>query len=216
MLLEQERNQIVVFGRKLAAAKLTSGTGGNLSIMNRPQGLVAISPSGMDYFDIQPQDVVLTDIAGKIRRGSRQPSSELGFHLALYRKRPDIAAVVHTHSIYATTVACLNRELPAVHYLVGFSGTRVPLAPYATYGSQALARHVAASLGSCNAVLLANHGVVTVGPDLPRAFAVAEAVEFVARIYCQAEAVGKPVVLPDAEMQTVVEKFKTYGQGRGA
>lgn len=214
MLLEQERNQIVAFGRKLVHAKLTEGTGGNLSVLNRAQGRVAISPSGMDYFEIRAQDVAVTGLDGKIQQGSRQPSSELGFHLALYRKRADICAVLHTHSVYATTVACLNRELPAVHYLVGFSGTRVPLAPYATYGSRELAGHVAASLGSCNAVLLANHGVVTVGLDLPLAFAVAEAVEFVARIYCQAEAIGTPVVLPDAEMQTVIEKFKTYGQDR--
>src|SRR6185369_17779500 len=122
MLLQEEREEIVRFGRKLVSAQLTSGTGGNLSIFNRSAGLIAISPSGIEYDEMEPSDVTLLDAGGVVVDGCRKPSSELGFHLALYRKRPEIRSVVHTHSVYATTMACLNWEIPAVHYLVAFSG----------------------------------------------------------------------------------------------
>ena len=212
MLMQRERGEIVRFGLKMLAARLTSGTGGNLSIFNRRDGLVVISPSGMEYDEMKPADVPVTDDRGATMDGARKPSSELGFHLALYRKRPDINAVVHTHSVYATTMACLNWEIPAVHYLVAYSGSKVPVAPYATFGTPELAANVAESIGSHNAVLLANHGLVTVGPNLATAFAVAEEIELVARIYYQAQCIGKPVIIPDDEMTRVIEKFAAYGQ----
>ncbi len=212
MLLEQERNRIIHFGKKLATSNLTTGTGGNLSIANRKENLAAISPSGIDYFQIRPENVAVVNMAGEIQDGNSKPSSELGFHLELYNTRTDVQAVVHTHSVYASTIACLHWELPAVHYLVGFSGNKVPLAPYATYGTKKLARNVVEGIGSYNAVLLANHGLVTVGANMDAAFATAEEIELVARIYYQAKNVGQPVVLPDEEMEIVIEKFKKYGQ----
>lgn len=212
MLLENERTEIVRFGGKMLAARLTTGTGGNLSIFNRREGRIAISPSGIEYDDMLPEDVPVVDTAGVAVEGRRKPSSELDFHRALYRKRPDVRAVVHTHSVYATTMACLNWEIPAVHYLVAFSGLKVPLAPYATFGTAELAENVAGAIGAYNAVLLANHGLVTVGPDLATAFAVAEEIELVARIYYQAKCIGEPVILPDGEMSRVVEKFAVYGR----
>jgi len=215
MLLEKERSEIVRFGRKMLAARLTSGTGGNLSIFAPGEGLVAISPSGIEYEDMEPGDVPVVDLAGVTVEGTRKPSSELGFHLSLYRQRPDIRAVVHTHSVYATTMACLHWEIPAVHYLVAFSGRKVPLAPYATFGSEELAVHVAATIGDYNAVLLANHGLVTVGPNLATAFAVAEEIELVARIYYQAKCIGEPVIVAEGEMSKVIEKFASYGQKGG-
>lgn len=212
MLLEQERNRIINFGKKLVASNLTTGTGGNLSIANRKENLAAISPSGIDYFQIQPENVAVVDMAGEIQDGNSKPSSELSFHLELYNTRTDVQAVVHTHSVYASTLACLHWELPAVHYLVGFSGNKVPLASYATYGTKELARNVVEGIGSYNAVLLANHGLVTVGANMDAAFATAEEIELVAQIYYQAKNVGQPVVLPDEEMEIVIEKFKKYGQ----
>ncbi len=212
MLLQKEKSEIVRFGRKMLAARLTSGTGGNLSIFDRNEGLVAISPSGIEYEDMTPDDVPVVDVAGKTVEGTRKPSSELGFHLALYRQRPDIRAVVHTHSVYATTMACLHWEIPAVHYLVAFSGHKVPLAPYATFGSEELAARVAETIGEYNAVLLANHGLVTIGPNLATAFAVAEEIELVARIYYQAKCIGQPVIVPEEEMSRVIGKFASYGQ----
>jgi len=212
MVLKGEREEIVRFGRKMVTAQLTSGTGGNLSIFSRTLGLIAISPSGIEYDEMVPSDVTIVDESGQIVEGNRKPSSELGFHLALYRQRPDITAVVHTHSVYATTMACLNREIPAVHYLVAYSGHKVPLAPYATFGSDELAAGVAATIGEYNAVLLANHGLATVGPNLATAFAVAEEIELVARIYYQARSIGEPVILPRDEMERVIGKFAVYGQ----
>jgi L-fuculose-phosphate aldolase len=212
MLLENQRTAIVEFGKKMVKSGLTSGTGGNLSCMDRDDNIVAISPSGIDYDDMLPEDVVVLSMTGEIIDGTLKPSSETGIHLGLYRKRPDVSAVIHTHSPYAVTMACLDMEIPAVHYLVGFSGTKVPLAPYATFGTEELAENVSRAIGKFNAVLMANHGLVTVGADLLRAFCVAEEIEFVARIYYQAKTIGKPVILSDQEMEKVIKKFSDYGQ----
>jgi L-fuculose-phosphate aldolase len=214
-MLEYEKEQIVAFGRKMLEAHLTTGTGGNLSIINREKGLIAISASGLHYLETTPDDVVVLDLKGNIVESARKPSSEFGFHLDIYKQRPDVNAIVHTHSVHATTVACLNMELPAVHYLVGFSGRKVPLAPYATFGSQELADNITATIGNYNAVLLANHGLVTVGAKIQNAFDAAEELELIAQIYIQALAVGKPVILPDDEMDRVIDKFSTYGQPGG-
>ncbi len=212
MLLQEEREQVVFYGRKLIASKLTTGSGGNLSIINRQQGLVAIKPTGVDYLLMKPEDVVVLNPNGDIVEGALRPSSEVHFHLRLLNTRKDINAVVHTHQVYATTIACLNRELPAVHYLVGFSGNKVPLAPYATYGTPELADNIIHSIGTYNACLMANHGIVTVGPTLSAAFNVAEELELVSQIYIQSMSIGKPAILTDQEMEVVTAKFQTYGQ----
>ncbi len=215
MLLEEERRAVVDGGNAMVRAGLTAGTGGNLSQICRRRGMIAISPSGLEYGAMRPEDVTLVDLDGRTVEGAYKPSSELGFHLALYNRRPTAGAVVHTHSVYATTLACLGWELPAVHYLVGFAGRKVPLAPYATFGTDELAASVTATLGSrFNAVLLANHGLVAVGGDMHAALNTAEEVEFVARIYYQARCAGTPVLLSDGEMDVVIEKFKTYGRAR--
>jgi L-fuculose-phosphate aldolase len=212
MRLIEERKAIVEYGRKLITAQLTTGSGGNLSIYNREEGLVAITPSGIDYFEMQPEDIVVMDIDGCVVEGDLLPSSETRFHLALMRHRSDINAVVHTHQVYATTIACMNWELPAVHYLVGFSGNKVPLAEYATFGTQELSDNIVRAIGNYNACLMANHGIVTVGATIGAAFATAEELELVARIYYQTRCIGDPVILSDEEMKVICEKFKTYGQ----
>jgi len=212
MMLKTKRGAVARLGKRMLAAGLTTGTGGNLSWCDRRRGLVAVSPSGVAYDRLTAADVVLVDLDGRRVDGTLPPSSELPFHLALYHHRPDVDAVVHTHSVYATTLACLHWEIPAVHYLVGFAGPRVPLAPYATYGTEALARGVVEAIGSANAVLLANHGMIAVGADLEKAFAVAEEIELVARIYYQTRSVGEPLILPEEEMTRVLARFATYGQ----
>jgi L-fuculose-phosphate aldolase len=212
MLLEQEREEIVLFGRKLITSKLTTGSGGNLSIFNRQEGLVAIKPTGVDYFEMRAEDVVVINQEGEIIDGSLKPSSEVSLHLGLLKARPEINAAVHTHQVYATTLACLNWEIPAVHYLVGFSGNKVPVAPYATYGTPELAQAVVQSIGHYNACLMANHGIVTLGANLSAAFNVAEELELVARLYYQSMCIGKPQILSEQEMEVVTKKFATYGQ----
>lgn len=214
MLLLPERTAVVEYGRRLIQSHLTTGSGGNISIFNREQNLVAIKPSGVDYFLMKPEDVVVVTPNGEIVEGGLNPSSEIRMHLALLNHRADINAVVHTHQVYATTIACMNWELPAVHYLVGFSGNKVPLAKYATFGTQELADNIIAAIGNYNACLMANHGIITVGKDVESAFAVAEELELVSRIYYQAKCIGEPVILSDDEMKIIQERFKTYGQRR--
>lgn len=212
MRLLKERQDIICFGNKMLKAGLTTGSGGNISCFNRKEQCIAITPSGIEYPLLRPEDIVLLHPDGiPCKAGGNRPSSEFGFHVALYDKRKDINAVVHTHSTYATTFACLHREIPAVHYLVGFAGKKVPLAPYATYGTPELAFKVASTIENYNALLLANHGLVAVGKNLTTAFNTAEEIELVARICYQAECIGKPVILPDEEMERVIEKFADYG-----
>lgn len=211
MLLEQERETIVAYGKKLITSQLTTGTGGNLSIYNRERGLVAIKPSGVDYFEMQPEDVVVVDLDSNKVDGKLKPSSEIHFHLALYHHRKNINAVVHTHQVYATTIACLKWELPAVHYLVGLSGNKVPVAPYATYGSKELSDNIMQTIGNYNACLMANHGLVTVGTSMASAFATAEEIELVSRLYYQAKCIGEPALLSDEDMKAVMKKLDTYG-----
>jgi L-fuculose-phosphate aldolase len=213
MLLEQERSLIVEYGKRLISSGLTVGTGGNVSMYDRASGYVVISPSGLDYESTQPGDVVVVDRQGIVVDGSRRPSSELAMHRALYEKRLDVCAVVHTHSVYATTLACLECSLPAVHYLIGFAGREVKCAPYATFGTQELADAACRTIGDAGAVLLAHHGLLAAGADLAEAFMVAEQVEYCAELYWRARSVGKPAVIPDSEMDTIIEKFSDYGRG---
>lgn len=212
MLLEQERQLIVAYGKKLITGGLTRGTCGNLSICNRESGFAAISPSGLDYFETTPEDVPVVDLSGVVVDGSLKPSSELPFHLIFYQSREDISAVVHTHSVHATTLACLGLELPAVHYLIGFAGSSVRCAPYATYGTDALARSAFDYMEGRKAVLLANHGLIAGGTTIQEAFQIAEAVEFCAEIYGRCRSMGQPLVLSSAEMAVIMDKFKTYGK----
>jgi L-fuculose-phosphate aldolase len=213
MILQKERNTIVAFGKKLLTSGLTAGTGGNLSVVNRKKNVIAITPSGVDYLEMSPEDVVLVGMdGGPIETSKYKPSSELLFHQALYRKRRDIQAVVHTHSVYATTLASLGWEIPPFHYLVAYSGRKVPLASYATFGSEKLAHNVADAIGENNAVLMESHGVVTVGATLANAFERAEIIEYVARVYYLTKNLGEPTVLSDEEVDKVIEKFKGYGK----
>ncbi len=214
MLLEKERRSVVEFGKKLITEKLVKGSGGNISLSGEDQQLIAISPSGLPYFETDPADVVVVDLDGQIVDGAMKPSIEIGFHLALHRQRSDIRAVVHTHSNYATTIACLGWELPAAHYLIAPAGEFVPCAPFATPGTIELSDHICNTIGGGNAVLMANHGLVAVGPTLPNAFAVAENVEFVARLFYQARCIGSPVILNSEQMSDVMRMIKTYGQSK--
>ncbi len=214
MRMEEERNEVVAFGNKMIATGLTTGTGGNVSVFNREEGLIAVSPSALDYADTRPEDVVLVSLEGEVVDGTRKPSSETPLHLAHYRIRPDVCGVAHTHSVFATTIATLRWEIPPMHYLVAFSGRKVPIAPYATHGTEELARVTSEAIGRENAVLMANHGLIAVGVDLAAAFATAEIVELMAQVYYQAKCIGEPVNLTDAEMNDVLAGFADYGKGK--
>ncbi|ACL69717.1 L-fuculose-phosphate aldolase [Halothermothrix orenii] len=213
MLLEKERKQIVEYGKKLIDSGLTRGTGGNISIFNFEKKLMAISPTGIEYFDTSPEDVVVMNLNGKIVEGSKKPSSEYRMHLIFYKNRNDVGAVVHTHSIYAATIASLRWELPPVHYMIAVAGNKVPCAEYASFGTEELATNAFKSVGETyNATLLANHGLIALGKNISEAFKVAEEIEFTAEVYYRAKAIGEPVILPEEEMKVMLNKFKTYGQ----
>lgn len=212
MLMIEEREQVVEYGKKLVTSRLTKGTGGNLSIYNREKGLFCISPTGIDYFEIKSEDVVVLDLDGNIVEGSKQPSSEVEMHRIFYANREDIDAIIHTHTMYATTLACLNWSLPPVHYMVALAGLDVRCAKYATYGTKELAQNAFEAMTDRYAVLLANHGLLAGAKDLANAFNITEEIEYCAELYYRTRAIGEPVILPEEEMKLMLEKFKTYGQ----
>ena len=145
--------------------------------------------------------------------GRRKPSSEWRFHRDLMATRPEIGAVVHTHSMFATTLSCLGMGIPAVHYMIAATGaSSIRCAPYATYGTQETADNALAALADCNACLLANHGMIVVGPTLKKAMWLAIEVETLAAQYWRALQIGRPNILTDEQVQAVIEKFRTYGQ----
>ena len=213
MLMEKERQEIVDYGKKMSSAGLSKGTSGNISAYDPVCGYMAISPSGLDYFETNAEDIVILDLDGNIVEGNRKPSSEHALHATIYKLHPDARGVVHAHSTYCTTFACLKKPIEAVHYLLAGAQTyRIPCADYATYGTEELAEKVRQVKGNGLAMLLANHGMVAFGPSLSKAFNVAENVEWVAEIQWRTMCVGNPAVLSKEEIDVVVESFKTYGQ----
>lgn len=209
MILQKERAEIVLFGNKLIECGLTTGSGGNLSIYNREEGLIALTPSSVNYCDIEPQDVLVLDIDGNVVDGTRRVTTEVGMHLGVYRSRPDVCSVVHTHSVYATAVACMGWDLEPVHYLMAMAGPIVKCAKYATYGTQELADYAVEALGNTGACLLGNHGLLAAAPTLERAFSTAEHLEFVAQLTCITRGLGQPNILTPEQIQTVMDKFGT-------
>lgn len=216
MLMREERELVVEYGKKMSSAHLSTGTSGNISIYNAEQGLMAISPSGMDYFSTQPEDVVITDLEAHVVDGARKPSSEWALHTIFYKNKPEAGAVVHTHSMYCTTFAVLGQPIRAVHYVIGDANTaEVPCAPYQTFGTVELAEAAIKVCGQSNAVLLGNHGLVVCGRDIKSAYSLACNMEYIAELQYRAMCIGTPNVLSDAAMAEVMEKFKTYGQTPG-
>ena len=205
------RLAVVSACRELASSGLTHGTSGNVSVRFDVRRFF-ISPTGMPYESLVPQDIALIDLDGRWA-GPRQPSSEWRFHRDILQARPDIGAIVHTHSRHATALACTGRGIPAFHYMVAVAGgADVRCAPYCTFGSQELSDSAVVALSGRRACLLANHGVIAVGVDLPSALKLAGEVENLAAQYVTALALGNVQLLAEAEMQRVLEKFKTYGQ----
>ena len=209
-MMMQEKEQVVRYGKKLIDRRLTTGSGGNISVYNREKNLVAISPSGLDYYETTPEDIVILDMDGNLVEGKHRPSSEAGMHLAFYKNRADVSGIVHTHSKFATAIACMGWELPAVHYLIGMAGHRVRCTGYATYGSEELAKKALETIGDSNAVLLANHGLIALGEDVDRAFSTAEHLEFVSEVYYLTKTLGTPNILSDEDMDEVMKKFGTF------
>lgn len=215
MLMKDEREAIVEYCIKLIEHGLTKGTGGNISIFDRNKKIMAISPSGLDYYRTKPEDVVILDMEGNIIDGNRKPSTEYNLHRIFYEKRNDCNSVVHCHSMYSAVLACLRWSIPASHYMIALAGKDVRCAEYATFGTQQLAANAFEAMKDRNAVLLANHGLLAVSADLPNAFNIAEEIEFCAEIYYKTKCVGEPIILSDEEMELMARKFNNYGKANG-
>lgn len=213
MFLESERRRVAEFGRRMSAEGLSNGTSGNLSVYVPEEGYMVLSPSGMRYEDIQPEDVVVMTLDGKVAAGGRKPSSEWALHTTFYKHKPHARAVVHTHSVYCTTLAVLGEPIRAVHYVIGDAGAaEVPCAPYQLFGTEALAEAAMKVCGKSDGVLLGNHGLVCCGKDIKSAYGLACNLEFIAEIQCRAMSIGKPNVLTEEQMAEVMVKFQSYGQ----
>jgi L-fuculose-phosphate aldolase len=198
----------------MSASDLVTGTSGNIS-MRTPEGNALITPSGLDYEDMKLEDIVLVDLGGKVLEGSLTPSTETPMHTGIYRSRTAVGAIVHTHSPYSTTLACLGWEVPAVHYLLlALSDEgRVPLAPYTTPNTEELARYASEALGDTHyACLLQNHGTITVGETLSEAYSRAERLEEMSMIYYRTKLAGDPILLTPEQLADVAPRMAAYGK----
>ncbi len=207
----RERRELLDTARRMSSLGLSHGTSGNLS--TRVDRGLLITPTGMVYDEMTTDDMVELMFDGHAPQGQRLPSSEWRLHRDVYQRREDANAIVHTHSRFCTTLACLRQPIPAVHYMIAVTGSSVVrCAPYATFGSEELSKVTVETLGSHNACLMANHGMIALGASLTEALKVASEVELLAEQYWRALQVGQPHVLDDTEMGRVMEKFRTYGQ----
>jgi L-fuculose-phosphate aldolase len=203
------REQLLTVSRKLCELGLNRGTSGNASVRDGAGFLV--TPTGMTVEEMTPHDMVWMSFDGKVQ-GERQPSSEWRFHRDILQARPETGAVVHTHAMFATTLACLHREIPPFHYMIAVAGgDTIRCAPYALFGSQALSDAALAALQDRRACLLANHGMLATGRDLDQALALTVEVETLCEQFWRALQAGEPHLLTAAQMAEVMEQFKDYG-----
>lgn len=204
------REGIVAAVRAMNALGLNRGTAGNVSARWN-QGFL-VTPTGLAGDEMQPGDIVPMALDGSWQ-GARKPSSEWRFHRDLYAARPEAGAIVHAHAPFATALACIGADIPPFHYMIArFGGNSVRCAAYATFGTQALSDAALAAMKDRCACLLANHGMLVFGRDLRQALDLAVEFESLCEQYWRALQVGAPVLLDEAEMAVVLEKFATYGQ----
>jgi L-fuculose-phosphate aldolase len=204
------RIRIIATAREMNALDINRGKSGNVSA--RIDSGFLITPSALPYDETKPEDVVSVDFGGKAT-GRRKPSSEWRFHRDIYAARQEVRAIVHAHSPFATALACLNRDIPAFHYMVAVAGgSDIRCAPYSTFGTQALSDHAVAALAGRKACLLSHHGMIALGASLAAALALAVEVETLAEMYCRALAIGEPALLGEEEMHAVVDKFAAYNR----
>jgi len=210
-MFERERTDVAEACRRLAAEGLVIGTAGNVSARAGDRE-VAISPTGADLAELEPEHVSIVDLEGELVAGDLEPTSELGLHLGVY-SRYDAGAVVHTHAPMATALACVIDELPCIHYQMLLLGGPVPVAPYATFGTPELADGVLDALEGRRAALMANHGAIAHAGDLGTAVELSLLLEWACTVYWRAAAIGTPRVLDEAQRQAVVSAALERGYG---
>lgn len=208
---ENQRLAIVKTLQALVEKKLNIGTSGNVSVRTI-EGML-ITPTGINPALLLPEQIVAMDLEGQVAEDQLTPSSEWQMHADVYREKPDVNAIVHCHSPYATILACAHKSIPAVHYMVAAAGSHeIPLADYATFGSKELSRANLQALSGSRACLLANHGQLATGENLDQALKLAELVEEQAHCYWGTLAIGGPRLLDSQQMDEVLAAFTDYGQ----
>ncbi len=216
-MTEQELLEAVIAtARGMNTLGINRGKSGNVSARWSTEAFdgFVVTPTGLAYESTMPEDIVAVALDGTAR-GARAPSSEWRFHRDIYTARREVGAIVHTHAPFATTLACLDRPIPAFHYMVAVAGgTDIRCASYATFGTQELSDRALEALDGRHACLLSHHGMIATGATLTDALGLAVEVEHLAEVYWRALQVGEPVLLSDAEMAVVIEKFRTYGLPR--
>lgn len=202
--------QVLATARAMNASGINRGSAGNVSVRS-DDGFI-ITPTGMAYGDCTQDDMVFVGLDGTVR-GQRKPSSEWRFHRDIYAARPEAGAIIHTHSPFATSLACMEAEIGPFHYMIArFGGKTVRCATYATFGSQALSDAMLEALTERSACLMAHHGMVVFGPDLDKTLDLAVELETLCEQYWRVLQIGGPKLIADDEMDRVLEKFKSYGQ----
>ncbi|MBA3460466.1 MAG: class II aldolase/adducin family protein [Deltaproteobacteria bacterium] len=210
-MTQRLREELVATARRMSDLGLTPGMSGNVSVRT-PRGLL-VTPSGMPYGELVADDAVEISQDGTIRPGQRSPTTEWQLHRDILGSRTDVQAIVHTHSLFCTTISTLRRPIPALHYMIVLAGgDEIPCADYATFGSAELASNAIVALGGGQACLLANHGMVALGASLPQALRLAAEVETLASQYWHAAQIGTPHILDRSELDKVRAKFVAYGQ----
>lgn len=205
---QQLRTALLSTSRRLVELGLNRGASGNASVRDG-DGLL-ITPSAMLVGEMSPDSMVRMDLQGTVLQGGK-PSSEWRFHSDILAARSEIGAVVHVHSTYATTIACLRRDVPAVHYMIAMAGgDTIRCTPYSVFGEQGLSDHALEALQGRKACLLGNHGMIALGKDLDDALAVAIEVEFLCEIYWRTLQAGEPHILTSQQMHDVKQKFVEY------
>ena len=212
ILLEKERLQVAKTALSLLQTGLVVNTSGNVSV--RIDDIVVITPSGLSYEDLEARDIMVLDLDGKPVSGDLLPSSETPLHLSVYASNPNIRAIVHTHSVYATAVSTLVKELPAIHYQIADLGGPVPVAPYQTFGSPELAAAVTDAIRGRNAALMQNHGSLTVGNTVDQALARSVTLEWLAQVYLVALQSGTPSIIDEEEIERVHQQQTRLGKER--
>jgi L-fuculose-phosphate aldolase len=189
---------------------INQGTSGNVSV--RTEEGFLITASGIPYKKMKPEHVVEMDLEGGYR-GDYFPSTEWRMHMDIFRARPEAKAIVHVHSTHATALSCLRKDIPAFHYMIGVAGgTSLRVSDYAEFGTQALSNTMLKALEGRTGCLLANHGQICFGPSLEKALWLAGEIESLCHQYWAASLLGKPVVLSDVEMASVLKRFGSYGK----
>ncbi|MBC7755337.1 MAG: class II aldolase/adducin family protein [Bdellovibrio sp.] len=212
--MQNQCERLLIIAQKLIATGLNKGTAGNASVRCQENGHdgFLVTPSGMAVEDMNAASMVKMQFDGSYEAG-KIPSSEWRFHRDILASRADINAIIHTHSMFATTLACLHKDIPPFHYMIAVvGGDTIRCAPYALFGSQALSDNALAALSDRKACLLANHGMIALGRDLDDALAVTIEAENLCEQYWRAMQIGEPNILSEAEMREVFQQFKGYGK----